>query len=91
MSTLTNRIEAKENELQGLSETEEKSTAKEKKYMQQVDALTKKIELLKQDILKKTKEVESSKKDIKASQAVSSFSLRVSMQSIQRRAKPFKT
>jgi len=62
LSVLTKRIESKENELQGLGETEEKSTAKEKKYMLQVDALTKKIEMLKQDILKKTKEVESAKK-----------------------------
>lgn len=73
LSTLTKTIEAKENELQGLSESEEKSTAKEKKYMLQVDTLTKKIESLKQDILKKTKEVESLKKDIKSTQSVSRF------------------
>lgn len=47
--------------------------------MLQIDTLTKKIELLKQDIQKKTKDIESTKKELKTRQAVTSSLFRISI------------
>ena len=44
LAKLANKVDEKENEIQGLLESEEKTVAREKRYMVQVENLTKKIE-----------------------------------------------
>lgn len=65
MGRLDKMIETRENEIQELAESEEKSAQKEKKYFMQIENYNKKIEALKGDIAKSQKNIAILKKDSK--------------------------
>ena len=65
MGKLDKALETRENEIQELTESEEKSAQKEKKYFMQIENYNKKIEALKADVGKVQKNVLILKKEIK--------------------------
>lgn len=70
MGRLDKAIETRENEIQELTESEEKSAQKEKKYFMQIENYNKKIEGLKAEVAKTTKGLQLIKKDNKVIESV---------------------
>lgn len=63
-------LETRENEIQELTESEEKSALKEKKYFMQIENYNKKIEALKAEVAKVQKNALILKKEIKVLESV---------------------
>lgn len=70
MGKLDKAIETRENEIQELAESEEKSAQKEKKYFMQIENYNKKIEGLKAEVAKSHKNAQLIKKEIKVIESV---------------------
>jgi peptidoglycan hydrolase CwlO-like protein len=70
MGKLDKAIETRENEIQELAESEEKSAQKEKKYFMQIENYNKKIEGLKGEAAKTQKNMQLLKKEIKVVESV---------------------
>lgn len=70
MGKLDKALETRENEIQELTESEEKSALKEKKYFMQIENYNKKIEALKAEVAKVQKNVLILKKEIKVLESV---------------------
>lgn len=71
MGKLDKALETRENEIQELTESEEKSAMKEKKYFMQIENYNKKIEGLKVEVAKVQKNVLILKKESKVLESVS--------------------
>ena len=74
-------LETRENEIQALSESEEKNAAKEKRYFMQIENYNKKIESSKADTAKFQKSILLLKKEIKTVESVQNILIVVDIHS----------
>ena len=79
MSKIDKMLETRENEIQELTETEEKSSQKEKKYFMQIENYNKKIEGLKKETARLQKSIALLKKDARQVESVRVGVVRMSL------------